>query len=494
MRRRLDVAIALGGALLAALLLVGFAPAYLRGRGFPLDDAWIHMVYARSVARSFTLAYDPGIPATGETAPLWALLAAAVHDSPFACKLLGLALHATTVFVALRVLEREPGVARSTRIAGALLVAASPDLVAAAVSGMEVPLATLFACLLLISARSGPRTLFLVAFLAPFARPELAVLTLSLHALYGLSSRRRRARALLALVATCASFAALSIRNLLVSGRPLPATFYAKFAQGHPSLLEAQTRGFGELLPQVGLGPWLFAFVALAAWMTTRRRTLRLDAGAVLVATAFVIASFVAIFPGDPAAFYHQRYVLPALPLFLLALPVLAARALRPRLALALVALPLLVAALARSPERMRHLENDAHNIDDVQVALGKALSNAPADSVVWAVDAGAVRYFGNAFVVDMVGLNTPALLGPGADDYLRSHPASLIELVSSWSTVDRASRQRLAGRGLVVRPSTPYTVTSYPFMAEHHLLPCVGLPLGTYTIRGVARPLVCAR
>src|SRR6185503_14621945 len=51
-----------------------FTPEYLLARGFPLDDAWIHAVYGRSLARSGMLAFNPGVPATGVTSPLWALI------------------------------------------------------------------------------------------------------------------------------------------------------------------------------------------------------------------------------------------------------------------------------------------------------------------------------------------------------------------------------------------------------------------------------------
>src|SRR5215470_20035635 len=55
------------------------APAYVLHQGFPLDDAWIHAVYAREFARSGMLAYNPGIPATGETSPLWATILSIAH-------------------------------------------------------------------------------------------------------------------------------------------------------------------------------------------------------------------------------------------------------------------------------------------------------------------------------------------------------------------------------------------------------------------------------
>src|SRR5262252_5819366 len=54
--------------------------------GFPLDDAWIHQVVARTFARTGTLGYAPGHHGAGATSYLWAALLAVnykvVHGSP----------------------------------------------------------------------------------------------------------------------------------------------------------------------------------------------------------------------------------------------------------------------------------------------------------------------------------------------------------------------------------------------------------------------------
>ena len=42
--------------------------------GFPLDDAWIHQTYARSLAVHGEWAYWPGEISSGSTAPLWTIL------------------------------------------------------------------------------------------------------------------------------------------------------------------------------------------------------------------------------------------------------------------------------------------------------------------------------------------------------------------------------------------------------------------------------------
>ena len=47
------------------------------GLGFPLDDSWIHLQFARNLAHGAGLSYNPGDLVTGSTAPLWTALLAA---------------------------------------------------------------------------------------------------------------------------------------------------------------------------------------------------------------------------------------------------------------------------------------------------------------------------------------------------------------------------------------------------------------------------------
>src|SRR4029079_2835524 len=46
------------------------------GWGFPLDDAWGHLVYGRALATWQGLAYNPGQPEAGVTSRLWTYLCA----------------------------------------------------------------------------------------------------------------------------------------------------------------------------------------------------------------------------------------------------------------------------------------------------------------------------------------------------------------------------------------------------------------------------------
>ena len=42
--------------------------------GFPLDDSWIHQVFARNIAGGHGFSFNPGRPIAADTAPLWAIV------------------------------------------------------------------------------------------------------------------------------------------------------------------------------------------------------------------------------------------------------------------------------------------------------------------------------------------------------------------------------------------------------------------------------------
>jgi hypothetical protein len=481
-------------ALAGLAMLILTAPDYLVTRGFPLDDSWIHAVYGRSVARSLSLAYNPGIPATGATSPLWVavvaiphLLSSGVDAIVGGIKAIGFGLHALAAVLLLHAFARHSRV-DPLAVVGAGIVALHPDLVSAAVSGMEVPLATAFAAALLLAARGGSWLSYLaVSTIAPLARPELGLLCIAIPiVLYvRIDVRRSCLMAGAGAAGAAMSFGALAVRNIAASGLPLPATFYAKAGADDLAIPAAELEGFSRLLAQfpVADSAILLAAAALVALVVVVRpgpdRTASLAAAALLGALAYCAVSFGLVPPFDPVAFYHQRFVLPVLPLILASLPPLLDLAMKRVLpggnALAwgrgaLVAL-LAAAVLLDAPTRYARLDNDARNVDDVQVAIGRSLAALPGDHVVWAIDAGAVRYFGSPLVVDLLGLNNGELLGSGAQAFLDARPPHFIQVVPTWASLDDGSARQL--RGYSFSPSTRYTVTGLPSMQQHIVVRC---------------------
>lgn len=151
--------------------------------GFPLDDTWIHLVYARSLAHEFIPAYNPGEPEAGQSSLAWGLLLAPVHriaasfDVPIAhavrsfsvCVWIALALLCAATVLKLRM----PGAAFGA-VAAAAIVGLDPLLAFSAASGMEPPLAALFVvgCVHALIDRRTIRAGFCCGF-AVWARPEL---------------------------------------------------------------------------------------------------------------------------------------------------------------------------------------------------------------------------------------------------------------------------------------------------------------------------------
>jgi hypothetical protein len=130
-----------------ALVCLGYLAAELAalgGRlGWPLDDSWIHLQFARNLAAGRGLSYNPGELVTGSTAPLWtALLAllAYLPGNPFAWVQLAGALLYLAGIDAVHRLARELGLSHGLAALAGVLTLGTGWLVWSALSGMEVPL------------------------------------------------------------------------------------------------------------------------------------------------------------------------------------------------------------------------------------------------------------------------------------------------------------------------------------------------------------------
>jgi hypothetical protein len=484
----------------AVLALFGVSLAWGLGHsanpgpvGFPLDDAWIHLVYGRGLLENGYLAYNDGVPSTGCTSPLWAGFLAlarlpagdAPGDAVPYVLLLGAALHVAGAVTAAGLAQDRTGSRLAGGAAGAL-VGLAPPLAVAALSGMEVALTALLLLLAVGAAAAGHagRTGILLA-LAFLARPESAVPGALLFAwVVAASPAGERPRtAVRFLAAPVAAGLALVAWNLAASGRPLPATFYAKSSASPGDLPQRLGVAFGRILPDVppfalGLG-WvaltgLLPFGRRAGATDTVRRALPFLAG-----LAFLLANLAVLDPADPDAFYHRRYLYPAVPLLLVAVVIgahglgerLRGRA-RPAPVAALLVLGAIGVATGAGPAS-RHLHNDVRNINEVQRALGTRLGQrlAPGTRIA-ASDAGAVRYFSRLPTIDVIGLNTPEMQEPDAE-FVASHPVAALVLLPAWFASPDADRLRTVDEAT----TEDYTVTSDPRMARQIVLVAEPIP-----------------
>ncbi len=414
--------------------LVGLALAasmILETRDFALDDAWIHLSYAKSLRVGDGPSYNPGDLETGFSSPLWVLLLSVwpIAGNPvIPVKLLGALLHAASswmgALVTLELCRRHAAPERPVPLAsltllGGVLVACQPTLVQAATSGMEVPLAA-FVLLAAIRdvLRGRAKSAALWGLACPWARPELlgAVVvfgTVVVATRWRSRSQDPRVRAAaLAIGGASTAVALWVVYCLAVSGAPWPNAQYVKGLGGGVA-------GLAYLRDEVLLWqPWLVGLtgvglIALALRADARRR----DPASWALLSAFVVTS-VAIAVSRPlhagVLFFESRYFAPlaALPIVVVPAGLCAMAPNAKRWVRWLVAAGLLPIAGLSGLQIWQLRGNLLEHADDTRtlhtdVAQWVAAS-LPPEAIVGVEGAGALRFFTprTMTIVDLVGLN----------------------------------------------------------------------------------------
>ena len=427
----------------------------------PLDDTYIYLQYARGAARGEPFSYGPDAPPTrGATSILYPVLLAPfarVMDPdqlPWAGFVLGIfclagSALAAHVWAARRIHPRAGP-------AAGLLVLLSGHFVWGALSGMDIGVYALAVTGSLATAAwaqdaSDRRTalrrlgvLWVWLLFLGLARPEGiplgAILALGMI-LVRSPVQSVRGRAIL-LLAPLTAFGITAGVNLLATGSLESNSFAAKAVWLEPrpdiraSMLHHLPGTFAKLSWAMVsdfqsrayfLGTeWLLRAlwaggVAAAILAACRRR----GAGARWVLSLLVTALLMGLVPVGFRS-HHYRYEIPYIPLaILLALhgfwfALGRWRRRGPFLAAALLAVLLLPGVWRYE----RTLGRNASNIYDQQVATGRWIdAHLPREAVVALNDAGAIAYYGQRRVVDLVGLVTNGSAAPN-----RAGPGSLYE------------------------------------------------------------------
>lgn len=386
---------------------------------FCLDDAFIHLSYVKSLHLGDGLSYNPHDFETGMSSPLWVFLLAlipAVSPPVWTVKLVGVLSHVTTSLLAMRLAQRVAPRehAASAQLWGGLAVAAVPLLVQASVSGMCVSVTAL----LLVAATDasiasdtggGRRALASAGLsaLAYLGRPESLAFCGLLAGCAWL--RTRRLHAWTPLLGAALSAAAWAGYLLVVSGYPLPNTFYVKGEGLHWASLGYLVT---DLLPfQPALisitGPLAIALAYRRGDAGLRRRMREL---------AFIcIGSLLAIALtrnlGHGTLFFHSRHLMPVMwiPALLVGVGIATLRTrLRP-----LLALPFVLVSLATLVYNDRLAAGQERGVRKLHVDVAAFVSRSlPSDAVLAVEGAGALRYFTprSMRVIDLMGLNTGAI------------------------------------------------------------------------------------
>ena len=453
-------------------------------RGFALDDAWIHQVYARNLGTLGEFAFFPGQPSAGSTSPLWTILLSLGYvfrlDFQVWSYLLGALLLCATALVTSRLTLRLTD-GRYPRLVFLIpvFVLFEWHLAWSAVSGMEIPLFVFLSVFLLerfYAAEQVSQTpriarglvLGVIAGLLTLTRPEglvLGVLVGMAEAIRSWNAKGRghsltkdqndslpgtpasdlvRGAWVRVLIQFAFGYAILMIPylifNLATSGTILPNTFYAKNVE-YASLFEQAP--FLVLWLQLLAVPWVGAQVLLLPGLLFVGFTLaRKREWLALIPLAWVLILPALYAARLPVAYQHGRYEMPIIPFILIygawgtamLFERIRVRVLRTAWVASTGVLIVLFWLLGANA-----YATDVAIIDCEMVQTARWVSlNAPADAVVAAHDIGALEYFYPRAFIDMAGLVTPDVIPFMRDegrllDYLLARHATLAIFFPDW-------------------------------------------------------------
>ena len=405
----------------AAFLLLRAGLAHTGGRlVYALDDAYIHMAVARSLAQHGVWGVTPYAFTSSTSSLAWPLLLAladlliGVQDAtPL---ILNLIFAAVSVLLADRLLRGAPSLLRATALIAFVLCTPLPTLVLA---GMEHTLQIAAVLWLLDRVRAAveeasPRgrtlaSLAAASALAAAARYESLFLIAPAAVLLWLDGRRRAAVvAAIAGVLPLAAYGAVSVAH---GWPPLPNSLLLKRAafagSGVAGMVE---RVGGHALRTLAEAPHLLVLLAavlvLSALRPTPPAVRRWDA-------IFVTATFLHLQLAAIGWLFRYEAYLVAIGVVLVARHLADARAepapfgaaARTALAVAavVVAAPLLIRAIQAADQAPRAVKN----IYEQQYQMGLFLHGLPAGSTVMANDIGAVAYLADVRLIDLYGLAT---------------------------------------------------------------------------------------
>lgn len=444
------------GAIAIAWAFAATTLAHTRPMGLPLDDSYIYLTYAKQFGRLQPFSYYPGGGySAGSTSVLWPMLLAPFwtlgargHALVWVSFLLCTLLYAATAAGVYQIAARIAGKA-------AALVAPALTLGIAAfawtsLSGMEVAFASALLVVMILllfdQAPTGPPStrLAIVLAAASLSRPEATLLVAAVVGVAMLQRARQRDwRAAAWWAAPLAAPALWLLANKLFAGQLFPNTGVAKshfYLPGFDwtywfdtvgSLIGKALKGlFWDaksplVLPRIVLALWLVGAVRVVLWA---RREQRLLAGLLLVVSPWLLILAV-IASSGLWSFQNYRYIAPAFPL--LAIPVACAfllpwrkddvRVQRTHLGVVIAAIAgFAFAAAPRVKADAKLFAQGAMDANTQVVAIGNYLNLKLPDARVMFHDAGAIAYFGDGEVYDMLGLVTNyqagiANNGPGA-------------------------------------------------------------------------------
>jgi hypothetical protein len=420
---RVDPWVVIAAAALVVILFYLIVSARTFGLGFPLDDSWIHLTYARNLAEHGEWAFRPGEPSAGSTSPLWTAILSIgflINLAPYVWTyLIGWLVLTLLAIYAENLARKLVPVYRSQIPWIGLFFVFAWHLTWSAVSGMETLLHGLIVLAVLGALLSGSRrylTLGLLTGLSVWVRPDGLTLLgpILFVALLSESSWHQRGQAI---GKTLIGFGSLVLPyvlfNLVLSGNAMPNTFYAKQAEyGMFWHSQTLTERIGSYLWPILASPFLALIPSAFLWLGKRFR--RQDWGA--LANFIWVIGYILIYFFSLPAYQHGRYIIPVLPvMYMWGVLGLLEFTFSPEANKRVVFIwHALVVTLSLAFTYIGAVQNanDVRWVGTEMVAAAKWVNqNIPSNALLAVHDIGALGFYVQNPVIDMAGLVTPEVV-----------------------------------------------------------------------------------
>ena len=326
-------------AIILLSLYTSFTNDHPDARAFPLDDAWIHLTYARNLATQGRFSYHPDDPATsGSTAPLYTFLEATgfliIRNEYLLAKGLSILFYLGSIFLFYLISKKT---FRHCALATVILSSALAldwRMLWSALSGMETSCFIFILLAILYAAgASGKRGIPIAGLLCGLAlwiRPESLILTFLVAMSFHTGNRdltipvSRKSRIPPFMFAFLIPALGYVVFNYCLSGAPLPNSYYAKgifYRQfSRKEYIWDVAQFFIQPFRPFYSPPALLVFVPFffIALYHSMRDLVRGSFGKRTICWMFPCILILAYTWRIPLLFERGRYILPALPFLLL--------------------------------------------------------------------------------------------------------------------------------------------------------------------------------
>jgi hypothetical protein len=461
-----------GTALLVVLFYLLVSNTFFR-IGFPLDDAWIHLTYARNFAEHGEWAFRLGESSAASTSPLWTFLLSIgflLKLAPYiwtyflgwlTLTLLGIQAENTARKLVTSYTSRIPWVG--------LFIVTAWHLTWSAVSGMETLLHGYVILIVLCMLMEGSRrylALGLLVGISIWIRPDGLTLLgpILFTAIFIEPALKSRNVAIVkVLIGVGALFVPYLLFNLALSGNPMPNTFYAKQAEYQAFWLsKTLSARLTEYLFPIFVSPFLVLIPGLVIWI--RRMIQSRNVGA--ISGMIWLVGYIGIYFTRLPAYQHGRYIIPAFAILYLwgvlgTADYLNSGSLagyKSTLALLWKTMIFAVSVLFIWMGANTYAR-DVALIESEMVDTAKwTQQNLPPDALLAVHDIGAMGYFDRHQIIDLAGLISPNVIEFIRDEtklaeYLNQSGANYVVTFPVFYP------QLLADRQLIFSTRSPYTL-----------------------------------